>query len=139
MSPGVELIAFPDMEAVMVAHLTARLVARGDTVLVATNVPSVRPDRLVKVSRTGGVQRWLVRDAAQMTFECWDVNDVAASSLCRIVRAEVSAMAREDTVQGVIVYSYEELSGPTFFPDPDTRLPRYQFSAALDVRGAALP
>jgi len=133
-----ERITFPDAEALFVSYLRAELPPLGEACLVATNVPEARPDRMVKVSRTGGTQRWMIRDEPMMTFECWALDDVGAATLCGLVRAVVSAMPREDTVLGVPIYSYTEVGGPTFFPDPDTRLPRYQLTAMFDLRGKSL-
>ena len=133
-----ERVTFPDAEALFVAYLRAELPPLGENCLVATNVPENRPDRMVMVSRIGGVQRWMIRDEPMMTFQCWDVDEVGAAALCELVRAVVSATPREDTVLGVPIYSYTEIGGPMFFPDPDTRLPRYQLSAQLDLRGRSL-
>lgn len=132
----VEFIGFPDCEAVVVAFLKAQLAARSDAAVVATKVPAVRPARLVKVTRTGGIKRNLVTDSAQVTLECWDANGSAASALCGLVRSIVHA-APQLVVPGALVTRVQEVGGPVYFPDPDTSYPRYQFTVALDVRGAA--
>lgn len=133
-----ELIAFPDIEAVVVQHLRARLAGRGDTAHVSTVIPAKRPERLVKVQRTGGPQRSMTVDAPQVTVQCWAPNEVAASDLATLVHAVVAAMPREDSISGAVIYSYVDTSGPMFFPDLESQIPRYQFTGQLLVRGKAL-
>lgn len=133
----VEFIGFPDAESVVVAFLKAQLTARSDEAKVGTKVPAVRPARLVRVSRTGGILRNLVTDSPQLTFECWDANEVAASDLCKLVRAIIHA-APQLTLTGAVCNRVQEVGGPVSFPDPDTSNPRYQFTAALDLQGAVL-
>lgn len=128
-----ELLAPPDAEAVVVAGLSSALSDRGDSAHVGTKVPNPRPPRLVRVSRTGGRRQDLVTDAAQLTFECWDATAPDASDFCRLVYALVWAM-QQSYVGGAWVRSVTEVGGPVFFPDPETDLPRYQFTASVDMR-----
>lgn len=133
----VEFIGFPDAESVVVAFLKAQLTARSDAAKVGTKVPAIRPARMVRVSRTGGIRRNLVTDAPQLTFECWDATEVDAAALCKLVRAIIHA-APQLTLAGAACNRVQEVGGPVSFPDPDTANPRYQFTAVLDLQGAVL-
>lgn len=127
-----EAVAFPDVEAAAVAFLRSELAARSDAVHVSTRVPNPRPARLVRVSRTGGGRRNLVQDDAQVTAECWGVDSVKASELCRLVRALLGSM---DT--GAVWFA-GEVGGPVDHPDDLTDSPRYQTTVTLRSRGVAI-
>lgn len=128
-----EVIAFPDAEALVIAYLKTKIAG----VTVSTKVPSPRPNKLIKVTRVGGSKLRLNADSPMLTFECWAATSIEASDLCRLARAYVDAMAGEK-INGVWVFKVREVGGPAYFPDPDTDLPRYQFSVAIDTKGAAL-
>lgn len=130
-----EAVAFDDVEALLVPYLRARLEARDLPTSVSTRIPDQRPDRLVKVTRTGGARRNLVTDAPIVMFECWDVDEPAAADLGRIVRAEVQALD-DDVIPGLSFRA--EVGGLAAWPDPDTRTPRYVHSQELRVRGHAI-
>ena len=127
-----EAVAFPDVEAAAVAFLKAQLAARSDSAHVGTRVPSPRPARLVRVSRTGGGRRNLVQDDAQVTAECWAPDSVSAAALCRLVRALLGSM---DTGG---VWFAGEVGGPVDHPDDLTDSPRYQTTVTLRSRGVAI-
>lgn len=128
-----EVIVFGDPEAAAIIWLDPKL---GD-VEVSTEVPSERPDELVKVSLTGGGDPNIVTERAQLTFECWAADSVRASEICRTVKALVRAMAGQ-TVNGVFVRSVGTVGAPVSFPDPETELPRYQYTAELNCRYQSL-
>lgn len=128
-----EVIAFPDAEAVLVTYLKTKIAG----VSISTKIPDPRPTKLIKVTRVGGSKLRLNADSPMLAFECWGSTSVEASALCRQARAYVDAMAGE-TVNGVWVFKVREVGGPVYFPDPDTALPRYQFSVAIDMKGVAL-
>jgi len=129
-----EVIAFPDAEALAIAWLTGKL---GAGVTIATKVPATRPAKFVKVTRTGGVQRDLISDDAQLTFECWAASEIDASAICRLVRAHLKAVEGE-TVGGVFARKVTEIGGPANFPDPESASPRYQYTASVACRGVAI-
>ena len=122
-------VEFDDVEVAVVAYLKARLSARGETARVATKRTTNSPSRLVRVTRTGGAVESRVSDLATVTFECWDVNDDGAAGLARVVRAEVQALD-----SGYLKWR-SEVSGPAFFPHPDTNLSRYQLTQSVAVVG----
>ena len=127
-----EIIAFPDAEALAIAYLTERL-----GVPVSTKVPNPRPNEFVKVTRVGGSKVRLNADSATLVFECWGATTISASDLGRMARAYVHAMPGND-VNGKWVYKVTEVGGLAFFPDPNTDLPRYQFTVSIDLKGEAL-
>lgn len=133
-----EAIAFPDVEALVVSKLRAELAARSDTAHVSTRILNPRTDRSVRVFRSGGTRKNLVVDSPQITIQCWGITAPDASELCRLCRAVLSVNRGAWRHGGVQAYGYDEVGGPAFFPDPDTNLPRYQFTCLLDVRGKAI-
>ena len=129
-----ELVVAPDAEAAIVSHLNTTFSARGDAARASTEIPDPRPDRFVRVQRAGGPRRNAVTDAPVLIFESWDVDSVTASALGRLVEAVVLAV--DGTWIGspsVWVEGVSSSSGVTYFPDPDTALPRYQFTLQLST------
>jgi hypothetical protein len=124
-----ETVVFGDTEAAARTWLNPRLTP----VKVSTEVPSPRQPELVKVSLTGGSDPNVVSEWTQLTFECWAVNSVRASEICRSLKANLKAMAGE-TVNGVFVRKVRTVGNPVSFPDPETNLPRYQYTAELNCR-----
>lgn len=131
-----EAITFPDAEAVTVAYLNEALTACGDTAKAATMIPNPRPDRLVKVTRTGGVRASVGHELAQVTIECWDVNGPAAADLARLVRGHISALHVVD--DDIVAAFAREIGGPVFLPDPQTNLPRYRMTVQLVLKSQTL-
>ena len=128
--PPVELVGFPDAEAVVVAYLKGVLPGTK----VGAKVPNPRPDRLVRVTRTGGSRRNVAQDDAMVTLECWDKESADAASLANRVRAY---LANFDTADGYMPRD-GEVSGPQFFPDPLTTNPRYQLTVIIRLRAKLL-
>src|SRR5699024_7120990 len=129
-----EVVAFPDVEAVMVAGLAGALESRGDSATVA---PKFMDGRHVRVSRIGGTRWNIVTDRPMLLCECYDANETDASDLARLARALVWAMPGSE-VSGAWVRRVVEVSGPQSYPDPDTRLPRYQLTVQVSLRGEAI-
>jgi hypothetical protein len=124
-------ILLPDVEAELVGWLTATV-----GVPTSTRVPNPRPDRWVRVMRTGGPRSSLNVDGAQITFEAWDVTSPDAAGLARQVRSVVNALAGQ-TVGGMLVVRVEEFAGPANLPDPHSETPRYSWTAAVHARAIA--
>jgi len=130
-----EVLVSPDVEAAAVAYLRAGLGVLADK--VATKVPATMPNNMVKLSLTGGSRTDLVQDVAQLTVECWSVNDPTASLLARTSHAYMLAAAGVEA-GGVFVRKVETVGGVQYFPDPDTNKPRYQFTVRWHVRPASI-
>lgn len=125
----VELVVFPDVEAAMVAYLKPKLVG----VKVSTTVPNPRSPKMVRVEAAGGSGRGLAVSKRVLIVQCWDTSSPDAANLCERVAAIVHAAERDPTIPEI--RGVTSIGEPTSFPDPDTSLPRYQFSVSLDVRG----
>lgn len=132
-----ELIAFPDVEEILVNYLQARLVAHGDTATVHDAVPNPRPPRFVTVVRVGGPRRNLFVDSASIAVECWAATPKQAHDLCQLTRGLIHA-AVGTSVAGVQVYRVDEFSGPVRLPDPESQQPRYTMTVSVSVRGTAI-
>lgn len=132
-----DVVAFPDIETVMVGWFTAVLPGYGVDVPVSTQVPNPRPPRFVRVLRTGGPERNLVVDGAQVTIECWDTSTPAAAATARIVRAVLAAARNVTTPSGDLIYGTTEFAGPALLPDISDHA-RYSWTVQVHVRGVAL-
>lgn len=125
-----ELVVYPDVEALAIGVLKPHL---GST-KVATSVPNPRPDRLVRVWSAGGSDRTMVTSTRLVVVQCWDKASPSASDLAELCFAAVKS-AQHDPSRPEI-RRVQTVGAPAFFPDPDTNVPRYQFTVAIDVRGA---
>lgn len=125
----VELVVFPDVEAAIVAYLKPKLVG----VKVSTTVPNPRVPKMVRVQAAGGSGRGLTVSKRVLIVQCWDTKSPDAASLCERVAAIVYAAQHDPAIPEI--RGVTSIGEPASFPDPDTSLPRYQFSASLDVRG----
>ena len=121
-------------EELLVAWLQARLTALGDTAHVTTSRATDSPQRLVRLMRAGGTLRNYVEDWPIVIFEAWDQDDSAAEQLARLVREEVTSLDNEP-VGGAYLTWMDEIGGLTFFPHPDTEMPRYQTTQQLKLVG----
>lgn len=129
-----EAIVFGDAEAMAIAWLSGKL---GSGVQISTKVPLPRPAKFVQVVLTGGRRLDLVYRRAQLTFKCWGATEVEASDLCNLTYGHFFAVAGE-TVGGVTVRRVDEVGAPANVPDPESDLPRYQFTAGAECRGTAI-
>lgn len=131
------LVAFPDAEAAVIAHVRDQLAVLGALVPVSGKVPNPVPTRHVRVVRTGGLRRDLATDRARLTFECRDsAGEPGAVELARLVRAIVTQAP--GYMGGVWVDFAAEVGGPASSPDPDTGTPRYLLTVELHIRGSEL-
>lgn len=129
-----EVLVSPDAEAAAVAFLKSGLGSLANK--VATAVPATMPDKMVRVSLTGGSRFALGQDVAQLTVECWASDKGVASNLARTAQAVMFSAA--GTLAGSVwVRRVDSVGGVQFFPDPDTAIPRYQFSVRWHVRPSA--
>ena len=130
-----EVLVTPDVEAAAVSFLRAGLGSLTDK--VATKVPATMPNRMVRVSLTGGTRLNVASDTAQLTVECWAGDEPTTSNLARTAQAHMFSAAWT-TAGGVFVRRVESVGGVQFFPDPDTGKPRYQLTVRWHVRPAAI-
>ena len=133
----VELVVPYDLEAILVDYLTARYDALSIDATVSTVVPKERPAKFTKVELLGGGRPNIATDRVNVAVQCWDDDTVSASSLCRMTFALLWALPADDEF-GVMVRKVVTIGGVSFFPDPDTNLPRYQASVAIDIRPEGL-
>lgn len=133
-----EVIAFPDVEDLLVTYLGSALPARGDAATVHVTVPDPRPERFVLVPRVGGAKRNLVVDSPTIGLECWAATPGQAYDLCRLTRALVHALPGQ-TIGGVAFYNVEEFAGPANLPDGGlSGQSRYILTVAVSCRGTAI-
>jgi len=130
-----EVLISPDIEAAVVAFLSN--VLSTSVTKVATKVPSVMPERMVKVTNTGSDRLGVAADMAQVTIECWAPDALSASLVARTAYAHLIAAAGS-VAGGVFVRRADSVSGVQSFPDPDTARPRYIFTIRWYVRPATL-
>lgn len=130
-----ELLVTPDVEAAAVSFLRAKLGTLADR--VSTKVPATMPDRMVKVSLTGGGRSGVASDTAQLTVECWGPDEPTTSNLARTAQAHMFSAAWT-SAGGVFVRRVDSVGGVQFFPDPDTTKPRYQFTVRWHSRASAI-
>lgn len=113
---------------------------------VATRVPRrangdlVFPERMVRVSRTGGPRLSVAHDAPTILVECWAADGVAAERLAGQARSVMLALDNRlvSDVSGAIAWlsHRSELSGVVDFDDDRTAHARFQFAHELLVRAA---
>jgi hypothetical protein len=126
------IFVFPDIESRAIGWLTTGLDDFDHPCTVAGSVPKNRPSEFVTVQRTGGPQRDIVTDSAQVTFDIYADLASAACELANLVRGIVGSW------NGTNVYRVQEFAGPVLMPDPLSKQSRYRFTASLDVRGRSL-
>lgn len=125
-----EAVAFPKIEPAIIAFLNPLFIARSEVARAGVEVPKTRGP-FVKVTRVGGT-RTLVHEEAMVTFECWDRKQTKAADLAILTRALVGSMDTDTVWYG------REVGGVSFFPDPLSDDPRYQFTALIRARGEAI-
>ncbi|MFC9966336.1 hypothetical protein ACFVH4_19075 [Nocardia ignorata] len=131
-----EAVAFPDIEAELVAWLAPKLAGLGSEAVVATKVPNPRPAEGVRVARVGGIQVNVVTDEPRLVLECYAATTIAAAALARMVRALLTTAAG-----GVLSTAWCDRVrdlGMTFLPDLEAGVPRYLITTELRVRGTPL-
>lgn len=123
-------VLFPDVEATLIGALDV-------DAPVSVEVPNPRPERFVRIFRTGGTVPNPIMDRAQVTVECWASTTVQAAALAAQVRARLHAL-QGTASDGVWIARVAEMGGPQNLPDPTTDQPRYTFTVQADLRGQQL-
>lgn len=118
-----EVIVFPEVVVNQVLFLRSVL-----TVPVHEQVPNPRPASFVVVERLGGETASRIHERPVVSYRATAPDIIEAGRLIGLVKAHVASQES----------FYSELGGPAFMPDPDDGLPRYQYSAQLQVRGDRL-
>ena len=116
------MIPRPDSEAAWVAWLRA---AGHDA---RTTIPDDHVDGMIRVSRVGGERQGPILESVEMLFEVWHSSPLAASTLAHTINARV-----EDAENGKH-FKHHLLKVPVEFPDDNSALARYQFTASCIAR-----
>lgn len=122
----------PDIVGSVITYLNAAL-----TPSVHSKVPASRPSEFVTVRRTGGPMATRVSDQPQLTIECWSTSDENAYDLANEVRTLLVGMADGTNRSDVVVYRYQEFSGPAYLPDPSSTQDRVTWTCSLHARNVA--
>lgn len=123
---------FPDVEAVVVAFLNARLANAGLTARASTRVPNPRPASLVTVERVGGSMRSVSHEDALVSVDCWAESSVAASDLARKV---ASWLVELDQGGCHVPQGPDGWAGrPVYLEDPVAQVPRYTMTVIVRCR-----
>lgn len=135
-----EVIAFPDLEALLVDYLNGELPRwlAEPVPLVSVQVPDERPDTFVVVPRRGGTRRNLVTDQVTIGVESWSTSPQAAYDVVQVVRGLIFALRGATLGATAVVYRVQEYAGPANLPDPVSAHSRYVATFAIDVRGVAI-
>lgn len=127
-----------DVEGAVIAALRAGL---DPPVTVATGVArnadgTLRlPERMVRVSRSGGTVVSPAHDRPMILVEAYGATGPKAWALAGQARAVMLGLS--DTLAGGLWLSYyAEISGPVNYEDPRTSWPRYQFIHQLTTKAA---
>ncbi len=132
-----EIIVFPDVEGLLVEHLSERLADLGFAVPVSVQIPNPRPESFVTVPRVGGPRRNLVVDSATVSVDAWAARPKQAHDLAQVARGIMHALPGE-VLDGYPVYRVTEFAGPGNLPDPLSSHSRYTQTFSVFIRGRAL-
>lgn len=124
-----EILVPADVEQIVYDLLKARFPNVGAT-------PQGDPDGamtlpFVAYEITGGSRRNLVTDAVLVMIRCYAVKRVHASDMCR--EAYGMLMAEQYRPDGVVRKS-TSVGHPVFYPDAESKTPRYQGSVQWQLR-----
>lgn len=117
------VLAPADVEVALVAFLPGP---------VATHVPNPRPTAFTRVTRAGGDRQNLIQGVTRVLVECFAVDEGDAFAGAQAAWGLLGQAAQSYLSDGVWC-SRVQLTDPVNFPDPDTKLPRFQFIASLTL------
>ena len=128
-----DILAAPSALLAAVTVLRDGLSVR-DPQTVATRVPATRPKRFVTVSRAGGQLINPFTESVLLIVQVWDDDKVLGESraeqtanLCvGIMRASSGTWVGDARVR-----RWEQNALPSYLPDPDTGIARFQFTGEL--------
>lgn len=128
-----ELLVAPSALLAAVTVLRTGLDSR-DKQAVYTRVPAQRPSRFVTVSRAGGQMTNPFTESVMLIIQVWDDDKTMGearaeetANLCvGILRAASGTWVGEARVR-----RWEQNALPSYLPDPDTGIARFQFTGEL--------
>lgn len=86
----------------------------------------------LRINRVGGIMSNLVTDAAMLAVAAYADDPAVAANMANKAREALIA-ARTSMVGDAWVRWWQESAGPANFPDPTSKLTRYQFSGQLMI------
>jgi hypothetical protein len=116
----------------ILAAVTVLEQAFGEYAVVSTKLPiRNRPERFVRVSRTGGGQFDPVTDRVRMIVECYARDTAQAEMMCNTARAAYRNSVGT-FVEDMFIRWYGDEAGPNDYAHPDiVDMERWTFTAAL--------
>lgn len=114
-----------DIEAAVVACLSDDA-----GVDVATKIDTNRPNSCIRVTSLGGNPANLIQSTPRTLIECFAPTEGEAIALARLAYGLLWA-AQNSWLDETTWVSEIGLTDPVNFPDPDTKLARYQFIATF--------
>lgn len=128
-----EVIIEPPATKLLIEHLQAELLDRGDPAKVSGKV---QDGPCVVVKLIGGSLSDVVVSEAVMAFDCYDPLQERAEARAGLVGAIVRAM-RGTVVGGVAIYEVTSIGRPGNLPDPVTESPRWTQTISIFMRASA--
>lgn len=121
----------PDAEAAWISWFTA------GGFQTSTRIPVKHIDGMTRVSRIGGKRLNLVQDQAQLLIETWDSDPYKASQKAHNLAERMEAAGDGTLLNPSTRVSDVSTTGPLEFPDNNSDLYRYQFTAECLLRRVA--
>lgn len=108
------------------AALIAYLKRRFPGARVSNRVPKDRPKKFITVERTGG-QRTHLWDSPMFAVQAWATTEAEASALADEVADAILSWQLDPIV------AYSAVQAVYAFPDPDSRVPRFQLTVSATL------
>ena len=108
------------------AALIAYLKRKFPGTQVSNRVPQYRPKKFITVERTGG-QRTHLWDSPMFAVQAWAQTEAEASALADEVADAILAWQLDPNV------AYSDVRSVYAFPDPDSRVPRFQLTVSATL------
>lgn len=108
------------------AALIAYLKRKFPGTRVSNRVPKDRPTKLITVDRTGG-RRTHLWDSPMFAVQAWAGTEAEASALADEVADAILAWQLDPIV------AYSAVNAVYAFPDPDSRVPRFQLTVSAPL------
>lgn len=133
------MFVWPTAKPAVLAAITVLADAFGDYAFVSAKLPAhVRPDRFVRVTRTGGGRNHVATDTARILVECYAKDVAQVEAMCATASAALfnaggTSVTSDDIT--MFVRAWNETSGPTDYPNPEVlEYERWQFTGELLVK-----